>query len=164
MKGSIASAGGIVARRDSSSSSSQPTVTAAAPIEKVIIFCLHHIGPYSKSCDIPQFPLQTENETAAASVMPSSSTSSNVVPDPFASNELIGERSLIAKPTPPPGLVLGQRGRTLKKKPLPYSPDAAVHRSEPLFRGIRGTTPVRMLGDLVNTKKSLKIHFIMDEN
>ena len=99
------------------------------------------------------------NETAASDiegVMPSS-TPKGMTPDPFASHELVGERALIAKPAPPPGLVLAPRGRQLKKK-LPYSADPAVHRSEPLFRGLRGTTPVRMLGDLVNSIQSIKFN------
>lgn len=68
---------------------------------------------------------------------------SNGTPEPFASNELVGDRSLIAKPAPPPGLILG---RPLKKQaPISQEPQA-VFDSQPVFKR---ATPVRMLGDMV---------------
>lgn len=66
--------------------------------------------------------------------------------EPFASTELVGERSLIAKPPPPTGLVLS--GRPLKAKAPMNQEPRAVYSTESYFK--RGTTPVRMLGDLVN--------------
>lgn len=68
---------------------------------------------------------------------------SNGTPEPFASNELVGERTLIAKPTPPSGLILG---RPLKKQtPISQEPQA-VFDSQPVFKR---AIPVRMLGDMV---------------
>lgn len=68
---------------------------------------------------------------------------SNGTPEPFASNELVGDRSLIAKPAPPAGLILG---RPLKKQaPISQEPQA-VFDSQPVFKR---AVPVRMLGDMV---------------
>lgn len=60
----------------------------------------------------------------------------------FASNELVGERPLIAKPEPPAGLVL----RPLKKDSPFTQQESAVVDSQPVFKR---ATPVRMLGDMV---------------
>ena len=76
--------------------------------------------------------------------------SSRGMPEPFASNELVGDRPLIAKPAPPPGLILGRPSR----KTAAFLKDAPVIRSEPFFR--RGTTPVRMLGDMVGNEGAYK--------
>ena len=69
------------------------------------------------------------------------------VPEPFASNELIGDRAIVAKPAPPPGLVL--TARPVRKEPPFAQQGAPVVRTEPFFK--RGTTPVRMLGDMVSS-------------
>ena len=68
----------------------------------------------------------------------------SIVPEAFASNELVGQRELIAKPAPPPGLILC--GRPLKKQaPISQEPNA-VFDSQPVFKR---AAPVRMLGDMV---------------
>ena len=69
------------------------------------------------------------------------------MPEPFASNELVGERMLIAKPAPPPGLLL--RPAAVKKSDGFFKENPTV-RTESFFR--RGTTPVRMLGDMVKMR------------
>lgn len=69
--------------------------------------------------------------------------SSRGTTEPFASNELVGDRPLIAKPAPPPGLILG---RAIRKE-APFLKESQHVRSESFFK--RGTTPVRMLGDMV---------------
>ncbi|XP_046657493.1 uncharacterized protein LOC124350717 [Daphnia pulicaria] len=66
--------------------------------------------------------------------------SSNGLPEAFASNELVGERLLIAKPAPPPGLILLKKHAPISQEPQ------AVFNSQPVFKR---ATPVRMLGDMV---------------
>ena len=73
---------------------------------------------------------------------------SNGTPEPFASNELVGNRSLIAKPAPPPGLILG---RPLKKS-WGQQEFQAVIDLQPVFKR---ATPVRMLGDMVRNEIKL---------
>lgn len=68
--------------------------------------------------------------------------SSRGMPEPFSSNELVGDRPLIAKPSPPPGLILGRSHR----KQAPFLKETPSVRSEPFFKRV---TPVRMLGDMV---------------
>lgn len=63
--------------------------------------------------------------------------------EPFSSNELVGERVLIAKPAPPPGLVLGRRLR--EEAPFSQAPNA-VYSSQP---AMKTATTLRRLGDLV---------------
>ena len=63
--------------------------------------------------------------------------------EPFSSNELVGERPLIAKPEPPPGLVL----RPLRKDSPFRQQENGVVDSQPVFKR---ATPVRMLGDMVS--------------
>ncbi len=65
---------------------------------------------------------------------------SNGLPEAFASNELVGERLLIAKPAPPPGLILLKKHAPISQEPQ------AVFNSQPVFKR---ATPVRMLGDMV---------------
>lgn len=78
---------------------------------------------------------------------------SNGTPEPFASNELVGDRALIAKPAPPPGLILG---RPLKKHvPISQEPQA-VFDSQPVFKR---AIPVRMLGDMVRNPRSVNYFF-----
>ena len=73
----------------------------------------------------------------------------NGTSEPYASNELVGERPLIAKPAPPAGLILG---RPLKKQaPISQEPQA-VFESQPVFKR---ATPVRMLGDMVSIPRPL---------
>lgn len=75
----------------------------------------------------------------------------SIVPEAFASNELVGQRELIAKPAPPPGLILC--GRPLKKQaPISQEPNA-VFDSQPVFKR---AAPVRMLGDMVEYKTTLE--------
>ncbi|XP_057378275.1 uncharacterized protein LOC130700256 [Daphnia carinata] len=64
----------------------------------------------------------------------------NGMPEAFASNELVGERLLIAKPAPPPGLILLKKHAPISQEPQ------AVFNSQPVFKR---ATPVRMLGDMV---------------
>ncbi|KAI9553591.1 hypothetical protein GHT06_021512 [Daphnia sinensis] len=75
--------------------------------------------------------------------------SSRRMPEPFASDELVGERTIIAKPSPPPGLLL----RPAAVKKTGFAKEAPTIRSESFFK--RGTTPVRMLGDMVWPPKGL---------
>lgn len=63
------------------------------------------------------------------------------MPEAFASNELVGERLLIAKPAPPPGLILLKKHAPISQEPQ------AVFNSQPVFKR---ATPVRMLGDMVS--------------
>lgn len=78
---------------------------------------------------------------------------SNGTPEPFASNELVGDRALIAKPAPPPGLILG---RPLKQHaPISQEPQA-VFDSQPVFKR---AIPVRMLGDMVRNPRSVNYFF-----
>lgn len=65
------------------------------------------------------------------------------MPEPFSSNELVGDRQIVAKPAPPPGLILN---RTHKKQAPFLKESPVVVRSEPFFKR---ATPVRMLGDMV---------------
>lgn len=75
--------------------------------------------------------------------------SSRRMPEPFASDELVGERTIIAKPSPPPGLLL----RPAAVKKTGFTKETPTIRSESFFK--RGTTPVRMLGDMVWPPKGL---------
>ena len=67
----------------------------------------------------------------------------NGTQEAFASNELVGERLLIAKPAPPPGLILLKKHAPISQEPQ------AVFNSQPVFKR---ATPVRMLGDMVSNK------------
>jgi hypothetical protein len=58
----------------------------------------------------------------------------------LASNELVGDRPLIAKPAPPPGLVLNPIRKT-----APFTQQPAAVASNPVFK-----RPARMLGNMVS--------------
>ena len=71
----------------------------------------------------------------------------NELREPFASNELVGERKLIEKPAPPSGLILG---RPLKAQaPISQEPQP-VYSTESYFQRA-GTA--RKLGDMVRLQK-----------
>ena len=64
--------------------------------------------------------------------------------DAFASNELVGDRPLIAKPAPPAGLLLNHQHPLRKAAPMTQQPAATIA-SNPIFK----KAPVRMLGNMV---------------
>lgn len=91
----------------------------------------------SNSISVLVFSLQQQS----ADYDSDNTMASNGLPEAFASNELVGERLLIAKPAPPPGLILLKKHAPISQEPQ------AVFNSQPVFKR---ATPVRMLGDMVS--------------
>lgn len=103
----------------------------------------HQVSPGSKVAPpVPPKPGAREiaNAQQSAEYDSDNTMAANGMPEAFASNELVGERLLIAKPAPPPGLILLKKHAPISQEPQ------AVFNSQPVFKR---ATPVRMLGDMV---------------